>query len=130
MGTLLITRWIMAACVPLVVGRLRRRALARNITRDRLPTADDCVTLRRNARMSKIVLLAFWLVTSVLVTMLGMLDGPRSVEWAGFVPISILGAVWVAAQLRVLCPSCRYPLGYQRACGVPATCGRCGVALK
>jgi hypothetical protein len=79
--------------------------------------------------MSLVVLLAFLVVTSVLVTMQAMLPAPPGLEWAGLVPIGVLGATWVSAQLRVICPTCRYPLGYQKPFGVPPRCERCGAAL-
>jgi hypothetical protein len=120
----------MAALTPFAVYRLRRRALARGATDGREPTADERSLLRQHARTALVVLFAFWIVTSVLVTMQAVFQAPPSLGWAGFVPISVLGATWVSAQLRVMCPTCRYPLGYQKPFGVPARCERCGAVLS
>jgi hypothetical protein len=129
MDNVMVARFAMAALMPLAAYGLRRRALAREVSTCRQPSELERRMLRRSARTSLLALLAFWTLGLGLVTALAMLDVPPGAGWAGAVPITAMGATWVSVQLRVVCPACQYPLGYQKPVGVPARCERCGARL-
>jgi threonine/homoserine efflux transporter RhtA len=129
MDTLLTVRVAMLAAMPFAVYRLRRRALARGVPSWRQPTSAERRSLRQDARDAFVTLLAFFAVSYGLVGALVLHQAPPGLMWAGLVPMAAVGATWVSAQLRVVCPICCYPLGYQKPVGVPARCERCGASL-
>jgi hypothetical protein len=129
MDNLMVARFAMAALMPFAVYRLRRRALARAVSTCRELSAIERRMLRQSARASLLALVAFWTLGLGLMTTLAMSGAPPGVEWAGAIPVTAMGATWVSVQLRVVCPACQYPLGYQKPVGVPARCERCGARL-
>ena len=119
-----------AVAAPLIIWRLRRKALAVRVPAGRQPTAMECDALRAHGRLSVIGFVLFWVVSLVMVFAATLLNAPDTVEWAVLALIFLMVAGGAAFQLTARCPICQYRLSYQRTLGVPDRCERCGANLQ
>jgi hypothetical protein len=94
-------------------------------------SAADMERLRRWQRIMRVVAIATLFYVGVMVGFASALPQDAVLlRWIAFLILPALVIGGVVLQFSVRCPRCSMLIGLQTSLGLPATCERCGVALR